>query len=171
MATPTLVMLAGLPGTGKSTLALALTRELGWPIIDKDIINTVTLTKLTSQADAGRLAYEVAFALAEDAIMRQRLSVILDSAGRQSFILERCADISRRADARLKVIWCGAPGQVRAARLADRMPLPSQWATDQATDDDQIVWYAHLPADTLRLQSETTPDAMTTQALAFLQHS
>jgi shikimate kinase len=32
----TLVLMAGLPGAGKSTLASALSRELDWHVIDKD---------------------------------------------------------------------------------------------------------------------------------------
>lgn len=46
---PTLVMFAGLPGTGKSTLALALGKSLGWPVIDKDILNAVLLTDQNMQ--------------------------------------------------------------------------------------------------------------------------
>src|SRR5690349_330244 len=37
-AHPTLVLLAGLPATGRSTLAIALARRLGWPAIDKDLL-------------------------------------------------------------------------------------------------------------------------------------
>ncbi len=33
---PTLVLMAGLAGTGKTSLALALGNRLGWPVIDKD---------------------------------------------------------------------------------------------------------------------------------------
>lgn len=37
-AHPTLVLLAGLPATGRSTVAIALARRLGWPAIDKDLL-------------------------------------------------------------------------------------------------------------------------------------
>ncbi|MBM3986020.1 MAG: AAA family ATPase, partial [Planctomycetes bacterium] len=33
-APPTLLALAGLPGTGKSHLARALAARLGWPVLD-----------------------------------------------------------------------------------------------------------------------------------------
>ncbi len=39
---PTLVLMAGPPGAGKTTLALAVSRALGWPVVDKDTLKGST---------------------------------------------------------------------------------------------------------------------------------
>src|SRR5437016_3411689 len=80
---PTVVMLAGLPGTGKTTLAYELGRIFGWMVLDKDILNADLLNAGLQQAQAGPLAYEMMFSLARDLVIRQRHSVIMDTAGRQ----------------------------------------------------------------------------------------
>jgi predicted ATPase len=49
---PTLVLMVGLPGAGKSTLALALGRALGWPVVDKDIFDAVARTAGGTPVDA-----------------------------------------------------------------------------------------------------------------------
>lgn len=70
-----LVAFKGLPGTGKSTLARALARELRWPLIDKDDIKDILDG---CAAEAGGLAYDTMFNL----VRRQTLlglNVICDS--------------------------------------------------------------------------------------------
>lgn len=164
----TLAMLAGLPGTGKTTLAYALAQQLGWSVLDKDLLNGVLLNAGMEQGQAAPLACQLLFTLAEDLVVQQRSSVILDSAGRQPFILERVTDITPRGGAQLKVIRCVAPQAVRTQRLASRVAGPSQWTVDQATDANQEAWYAHLPPDTLVLSTTQSVEKSIATALTLL---
>lgn len=168
---PTIVMMAGLPGTGKSTLALAVTQRLGWPIVDKDVVNGVLLGAGLEQAQAGPLAYDIVLSMAEDLVVRQRCSLIVDTAGRQPLIFERLRHIAQRVPAHLKVIRCLAPAVLRAERLANREPLPSQWVSDQATDEEQAIWYAHLPGDALAVVTDRVPAALLPKIIAYLDNS
>ena len=168
-AQPTLLMLAGLPGTGKSTLAAALARRLGWPVIDKDLLNAVLLTADLTQARAGPLAYERGLTLTHALVVQQRQSLILDTAGRQPFIVERARTIAQEAGGQLKVIRCIAPMAVRQARLRARQAGPSQWTHDQTTLDQEAAWYAHLPTDTLIVASDQPIEDLLDIVLPFVQ--
>jgi predicted kinase len=65
----------GAPGAGKSTLARALSSELGWPLIGKDDIKDI----LDGQTPrAGALAYEIMARIVRRQLT-QGLSVICDS--------------------------------------------------------------------------------------------
>jgi predicted kinase len=121
---PPLVLLARLPGTGKTTLAYALARQLGWIVLDKDLFNGVLLDADMDQEQAAPLAYQLLFTLAEDLLVKQCSSVILDSAGRQPFILQRAKEIAKRSRAWLKVIRCVAPQPVLCAPNAWQAASP-----------------------------------------------
>src|SRR5713226_2206518 len=70
-----LIALKGLPGSGKSTIAQALSKRLGWPIIDKDDIKDI----LDGHSpEAGGLAYQTMFNVARRQLL-QGLDVICDS--------------------------------------------------------------------------------------------
>lgn len=166
---PTLVMLAGLPGTGKSTLAAALTQNLRWLVLDKDLLNTVLLAAKLPQAQAGRLAYELVLTLARVLFVEQQQSLILDTAGRQPFILERARTIVRDAGGQLKVIRCVAPTTVRQARLRERTAGPSQWTQDETTLDQERIWYAHLPPETLVVHTDQPVENLVADILLFVQ--
>jgi putative acetyltransferase len=55
----TVVMLAGLPGTGKTSLANAIAQVLTFVVLDKDRINSILLRTNLCQSSAGPLSYDV----------------------------------------------------------------------------------------------------------------
>jgi predicted kinase len=151
---PTLVLMAGLPGAGKTTLAYALRRRLRWYLIDKDMLKDELSEAGLEDEKAGATAYNLSFAIARNVLGTQRASVILDSAALHRFILDNAVDIVRSTDARLKVILCVADRDLRNRRLRER-PTGTPLTVDPATIADYFQCFKHLPWDnTLILYTE-----------------
>jgi predicted kinase len=166
--TPTLVLLAGWPGAGKSTVARGLGAALGWPVVDKDTIKSTLLEYGLAEAVAAPLAYEVGMALVEDLVARQRRSTLFDSPARFPRTLAGATRIAAAASGRLRVVLCQAEAPVRHARLAARIPLRSQWTADHGPPGDGAAAYAHLPPDALMLDTTRPPADLVAEALAWL---
>jgi predicted kinase len=76
--TPALICLAGLPATGKTTVARELARALGAVHLRIDTIEQALLRADRSDRPVGALGYAVAYALAADHL-RLGLTVVADS--------------------------------------------------------------------------------------------
>jgi predicted kinase len=103
------IVFSGLPGTGKSTLAEAVGMHLSVPVFAKDWLEA-TLLKcelLPSRPDRplGSAGYELLTMLAERQLMLGQ-SVILDSVAGTQSIREEWERLSKRYQARLRVIEC-----------------------------------------------------------------
>jgi predicted kinase len=97
-----LVTMKGYSGCGKSTLSRALSRELGWPLIDKDDVRDL----LDGPAPiAGGLAYDIMFNIARRQLL-QGLNVICDSPLTGSISYEHAQAIAIEAHASLGIIEC-----------------------------------------------------------------
>src|ERR1700680_2616037 len=92
---PTLVLMAGLPCAGKTTIARALGRDLGWNVIDKDRRKEDLLKKGGDDKKAGREAYNWSFEAARSILTKdeEQVSVILDSAALHLFIIDNALGI------------------------------------------------------------------------------
>src|ERR1700740_2326575 len=95
----TLVLMAGLPGTGKSAIAYKLRQKLEFDvlkkcfIIKKDGYMEDLLSSTWDYWRAGYDTYEQVFRLAKYMLSEQFGSVILDSAALEPFILEKANEL------------------------------------------------------------------------------
>ncbi len=146
----TLVMMAGLPGTGKTTLAYALGQELGWQVIDKDKYKEVLMKQGFDDDRAGKVAYELSFEMTRTLLIKRHIPVILDTAALHHFILDEVREIVRSIDeAQLKVVFCVADRHLRNDRLRNRLDQPTSIRVDPDTISDYLRYFDHLPDDKL----------------------
>ena len=160
--------MAGLPGVGKTTLALALGRELGWPVLDKDTFKTTLLEMAVPEQIAGPASYLLPFALCRDLVVQQRLSVIFDSPAAYPSNVEDARQIAGASGGMLKVICCKAGHSLRNQRLALRMRRLSQMESDPTTDAEGQARFTHLPLERLDLLMEQPLSALVAEALAYI---
>ncbi len=162
---PTLVLVVGLPGAGKSTLAMEISHALSWPTIDKDTLKSTLLKAGMSNAEAGGTAYDLMYALGRDLLVEQHLSVILDS---PDPYLHKIDALVYAARADLKIILCLADHTVRNQRVAQRKRKLSQPVEVSKTQGDGSHLYKHLPPNALVVQTNQPLEAIVEQALTYL---
>ncbi len=165
---PTLVLMAGLPGAGKTTLAMALGKELGWPVLDKDTVKTALLEAAVSEAVAGPASYFVPLALCRDLVAGQQLSVIFDSPAAYPTVVEQAQQIVEAVGGTLKIVFCQAQSSLRNQRLAQRTRRLSQVESDPTTDTEGFARFAHLPPERLDVFMERPIAELTAEALEYL---
>ena len=109
---PTLVIVSGAPGTGKSTLAARLSKKLHVPLLAKDELKETLADALGTPGDVGAsqqlgvAAYAVLFLVARQ-ILEGGSSVIVESNFRRSLSERELAQLAASADVRL--IHCDVP--------------------------------------------------------------
>ena len=148
----TLVMMAGLPGAGKTTLAYALQSELGWRVIDKDMYRIGLLNQGMDDDRAAETAYEQSFNEIRTALVEQRTSLIFDTAALHLFILDTVRRlVNGAADTQLKVILCVVDRDLRDERLRSRGEQHTRITVEPSTIADYLQYFDHLPQDKLIL--------------------
>ena len=131
-----LVLVGGLPGTGKTTLAGAVADILGWAVLSSDRIRK-ELAGIPPDAD-GRTAfgtgiYTPAWTAQTYAELLRRASellvrgesVILDASWSSAESRSAAGDLARDVHAHLVELRCVASDQLARRRLAARPPGPS----------------------------------------------
>lgn len=145
-----LIVMKGPPGSGKSTIARALSRRLCYPIIDKDDILDI-LHRDEQVPDvldnnallAGGLAYDVMFRVARRQLL-QGLSVICDSPLTSTIGYRQAQTIAAEARAILAIVECCCPDTAQWSQRIDArkmLSLPPHHQTDWPALQDYLSYY------------------------------
>jgi len=123
---PTLVMLSGLPGSGKSYLACRLRARLGAEIVEADRVRKALFTEPLYTAEESKLVHRVCRIVVGN-ILRRGGNAIYDATNLVEFHRTFVYRLAERCQARLVIVQTIAPEEVirerLAARLAERNPL------------------------------------------------
>lgn len=173
---PTLVLMAGLPGVGKSTLASKLGLDLGWVVIDRDnfkdlLLEDTLLKERIAEDTASRAAYEVFFGQAHDLLVNQHQSIILDTSTLHRFIFVRARDLARAAGAEFKVILCEVDERTRQHRLRTRKQRIPQAHGHLVPEEAAKQFDELLPGYTLRIDTKDPLKKYEEKALTYIAES
>ena len=169
-----IVIMAGLPGTGKSTLARALAQRLRGAVLDKDAIRAALFQPSHIEYSRAQddfcqeiMLQTAAYLLAPDA----NLHVLLD--GRtfsRRYQRERAIEICRQVGAAWAVLECVCAEQTDLDRLAEAMAADSHLAANRTPELYREIRKGWEPIDQPKLVIDTDAalDSCVDRALHYL---
>ena len=124
LARVVMVLVGGLPGTGKSTLAGALTDSLGWTLLRSDSIRQ----ELGARSPGGRPAYDRTTTLRvysellrrARTLLRRGWPVVLDASWHDAALRAMAVGVATDQAADLAQVHCRAPREVAERRITRR---------------------------------------------------
>ncbi|MGN6762620.1 MAG: AAA family ATPase [Leifsonia sp.] len=133
---PMLVAMAGLPGSGKSTIAEILAGRLGATMISVDPIEASILRAgIDSDQPTGLAAYLVAETMAEQ-VLQSGHSVVVDAVNAVEPARLQWRDLAERCGVKLRVVeTVCSDAELHEERLAKRTGLVAAYAVEQNTDE------------------------------------
>jgi predicted kinase len=182
--TPTLVFMAGFAGAGKTTLANYLESQLGWAVLNKDLLKLKNLAARANREEddweafvekAGWDAFIELFDLTEKNFAGGEVSLIVDTCGYPSFILEHIVHICQtaRVPAQLKVLLCLATKETRKERLLQRGSSFAPYICElPAIHDDEEAegYFKHLDRyNPQKLRTDGPFEIYADQALSYVK--
>jgi len=149
-----LIIFSGLPGTGKSTLAETVGRDLGIPVFAKDWLEAALLRSdlkpVTGEKSFGFASYELLTVLAERQLMLGQ-SVILDSLAASQTIRNTWCQLADKYEATRRVIECVCSNEIlHRARLNTRKRNIPGWHELEWSEVERVKLY-YLPWEAERL--------------------
>ncbi len=113
---PLLIIMTGLPGTGKSFVATILAKSIGAAVIRTDFVRKVLFPKPRYTSHESRIVYQVAHRMT-DLLISQGISVIFDGTNLREEYRRILYEIGKSRGARVAVVRTTAPEEVVMSRL------------------------------------------------------
>ena len=172
-----LIVTAGLPGAGKSTIAEVVGNRIGAPVVSVDPIESAILSAgIDADQPTGLAAYLVAETIAE-AVLSGGGSVIVDAVNAVEPAREQWVKLAARQQTPIKFVEviCSDP-ELHRERLASRgrrlahLAEPTWHAVEQSVDEWEAWTGATGAVARITLDSVQPLGVNVDHALAFLQH-
>ena len=123
VALPAMAMVAGLPGTGKTTFSHKVATLLPAMHVSSDRVRRTLFRSPDYSLAESAIVFQRAHELTE-LLLRQGTPVVFDATSLQEWQREPLYAIAGRTDAPLLIVWMDAPENVVRERLAARMQRP-----------------------------------------------
>ncbi|MDY6835562.1 MAG: ATP-binding protein [Chloroflexota bacterium] len=154
---PCLVVVSGLPGTGKSYFSRRLAQRIPLVILESDALRKVMFPSPSYTQEESTRLFQATHRLIET-LLKKGISLVLDATNLQEPHRERLYNISERVGAKLIMVRVEAPDHVVQQRIADRgMNLyredksEATWAVYQRMKGtSQVIRRNHFAVDTSR---------------------
>ena len=179
---PLLILVRGLTGVGKSTLAMALADTLGSDLLQTDAIRRELFPAGDPHASFGQGIYQPEhrqqvydeLLVRAEQLLRQRQSVILDGTFLTTELRERVLTLGERQRAAALIVTCYCPPEVAAERIAARRSAGSslsesrpEYVRLQGESDQPDL--PHFP--TARIDTSLSVPAMLSEVLPQIRRS
>jgi len=163
---PTLLVVSGLPASGKTQLGSRLARELGWPFVSKDEYKAILhdhLPELT-RAQAGPLSFEIMYHVA-GVVLAAGENVVLETHFYLGLSEPKITALEQAHRARTLQLFCEAPLAELRRRHADRVASGARPHIDLPFDHAELppsaCWTPLALAAPLRRVDTTAPHDLT----------
>ena len=140
-AHPNIIVVSGLPGTGKSYFCRRLAERLPFLVLESDALRRHLFTMPTHSATESNHLFRVIHHLIED-MLRKGISVILDATNLSERHRERLYNIAERLKVKLILVRIEAPPEVVRKRLKNRA---QQTGIKDNSDADWTVYLQMKP--------------------------
>ncbi|HDD45946.1 MAG TPA: ATP-binding protein [Candidatus Aenigmarchaeota archaeon] len=114
-----LIIVAGLPGSGKTTLANALKNKINAVVLSSDRIRKRLFKNPSYSEEEKRLVYEVMFLIAE-IVLANKLNCILDATFYKKELRARAFNIANKFKTKFFIIECVMPAMLIKKRIENR---------------------------------------------------
>ena len=118
-ASPALIVVSGLPGSGKSYFSRRLAERLPLPIIESDAMRQVLAPRPSYSPDESQRLFRACHALIGD-LLHKGISLIFDATNLIEYHREHLYRIAERAGAKLVLVHMEAPPEVVQQRMERR---------------------------------------------------
>jgi len=120
MVRPPLIVVSGLPGSGKSYFCRKLRERLPFPIVESDALRKVLFPSPNHSAEESNRLFQACHLLIEE-LLKRGIPLIFDATNLIERHRERLYHIADRIGAKLIIVRVEAPPEVVRQRLEDRV--------------------------------------------------
>ncbi len=176
---PVLLLVNGLPATGKTTLARTVAAELGWPVLHKDDVKEILFDTLgySTRAESRRLGVATSALLFHmiDAQLAAGVDCVLENNFKPDAAREQINAICALRQARALQIFCECAPELRVQRFLGRARHPGH-ADDEITQEIAGAMRAEtlepvaLDAPLLRVDTTSASASQQDEVLSWVKH-
>ncbi len=119
-AQPTIIVVSGLPGTGKSYFCRKLAKRLPFLVLESDALRKQVFPTPTYSAEESACLFKTIYKLIED-LLKKGIPIILDATNLEERHRERFYNIAERLKVKLILVSVQAPPELVRQRLNKRV--------------------------------------------------